>query len=220
MSDRRGQRGLFSGAAGWAVVLSASGALAQAVPAPNPSQVAPTREQMNPGAQVQAAARKRPSDLFSAPPTEPCALPGDSSLSFTLTGVDVNGTKVLSSESLHDVASDMIGRQITPADLCHIRDRIAARLFQKSILARVVIPKQQINGGRVAFTVIEAQIVSVRYHGDIGPVQGKVEAYLNHLRGLAKSALPSRAARTAESTTPSTRTACYTGPGSKAGKRT
>ena len=182
MRDRRGRWGLTSGLAGCGVILSAGFAVAQSAPA---SQSTPTREQLNPAGQTEAAVRRRPSDLFSAPPVEACALPSDPSLSFTLTGVDVNGTKALSSEALHDVASDMIGRQITPADLCHIRDRIAARLFQKSVLARVVIPKQQINGGRVAFTVIEAQIVSVRYHGDIGPVQGKVETYLNHLRGLA-----------------------------------
>ncbi len=188
MSDRRGRRGVFLGAAGLASVASASVAIAQAVPLPiqpNPSQTVPTREQLNPGAQALTAARKRPTDLFSAPAAEACTLPADSSLAFTLTGIDVNGTKALSTAALHDVASDMIGRSITPSDLCQIRDRIAARLFQKSILARVLIPKQQIAGGRVSFTVIEAQIVSVRYHGDIGPVQGRVEAYLNHLRGLA-----------------------------------
>ena len=184
MRDRRGRWGLTSGLAGCAVVLSAGFAAAQSAPS-SASQSTPTREQLNPAGQTEAAVRRRPSDLFSAPPVETCALPSDPSLGFTLTGIDVNGTKALSSEALHDVASDMIGRQITPSDLCHIRDRIAQRLFQKSILARVVIPKQQINGGRVTFTVIEAQIVSVRYHGDIGPVQGKVEAYLNHLRGLA-----------------------------------
>ena len=181
MISRRGRSGFASGLAGFTVILSAGSVFAQAAP----PQTAPTREQLNPGARAETAARRRPSDLFTAPTSEPCTLPADSSLAFTLTGVDVNGTKALSSEAIHDVAGDMIGRQITPADLCHIRDRIAGRLFQKSILARVLIPKQQIAGGRVAFTVIEAQIVSVRYHGDIGPVQGRVESYLNHLRGLA-----------------------------------
>lgn len=147
-------------------------------------QTTPTREQLNPGQRVEAA-RRRPSDLFSAPSAEPCSLPSDPALGFTLTGVDVNGTKALSPQQVQEVAADMVGRTITPADLCRIRDRIAERLFSKSILARVLIPKQQITGGRVAFTVVEAQIVSVRFHGDVGPVQGKVEAYLNHLRGLA-----------------------------------
>ena len=187
MNSRRSRWGFASGLAGLTVVLGAGSAVAQAAPAaaPTPPQAVPTREQLNPGGRAETAAHRRPSDLFTAPTSEPCTLPADASLAFTLTGVDVNGTKALSSDTIHDVASDMIGRQITPADLCHIRDRIAGALFQKSILARVLIPKQQITGGRVAFTVIEAQIVSVRYHGNIGPVQGRVEAYLNHLRGLA-----------------------------------
>ena len=58
-------------------------------------------------------------------------------------------------------------------------------MFHQGILARVVIPEQSLGSGRVQLRVIEAKIVSVRFHGDIGPIQGKVEAYLNHLRGLA-----------------------------------
>lgn len=187
MNDRRGRWGLVAGFAGLATVLSAADAVAQAATPPVPSvaqQGQPTREELNPGLRAEAAVRRRPTDLFTAPTSETCTLPADPALAFTLTGVDVNGTKALSSDALHNVASDMIGRQITPADLCQIRERIAGRLFQKSILARVLIPKQQIAGGRVAFTVVEAQIVSVRYHGNIGPVQGRVESYLNHLRGL------------------------------------
>ena len=186
MNKRRNRWGIASGLAGLAVAFGAGSAFAQAAPAAAPPpQTAPTREQLNPAGRTEAAAHRRPSDLFTAPTSEPCTLPADPALAFTLTGVDVNGTKALSSDAIQDAAADMIGRRITPADLCHIRDRIAGALFQKSILARVLIPKQQIVGGRVAFTVIEAQIVSVRYHGDIGPVQGRVESYLNHLRGLA-----------------------------------
>ena len=188
MNSRCNRWGFASGLAGLALVFSGGSVFAQAAPTvatATPPQAAPTREQLNPAARAETAARRRPSDLFTAPNSEPCALPADPALAFTLTGVEVNGTKALSSDALHDVAADMIGQQITPADLCHLRDRIAGALFQKSILARVLIPKQQITAGRVTFTVVEAQIVSVRYHGNIGPVQGKVEAYLNHLRGLA-----------------------------------
>ena len=161
--------------------------MAQAVSAPtssSPPQATPTREQLHPGAQVEAT-RRRPSDLFSAPTAEPCSLPEDPTLGFILNSIEIRGTKALSDEAIHAIASDMIGHTITPHDLCHIRDRIAGRLFQKSILARVLIPQQQIAEGHVRFTVVEAQIVSVRFHGDIGPVQDRVEAYLNHLRGLA-----------------------------------
>jgi hemolysin activation/secretion protein len=167
----------------WSVI--SPSAMAQSAPT-GPSQAAqatPTREQLNPAGQV--AVRRRPADLFSAPAPEPCNLPSDPALAFTLTGVEVQGAKALSQNEVTASAADLIGKRITPADLCSVRDRIAARLFRKSILSRVLIPQQQIEGGHVVFTVVEAQIIQVRYHGDIGPVQAKVEAYLNHLRGLA-----------------------------------
>ena len=83
----------------------------------------------------------------------------------------------------------MIGKDVPVSAICEIRDRLAGMLFRRGVFARVEIPAQNITlaEGSVSLEVIEARIVSVRYHtqGDIGPVQSKVEAYLDRLRGMA-----------------------------------
>jgi hemolysin activation/secretion protein len=141
-----------------------------------------TREQLNPAARARAP---RPRDVFEGPAYEPCELPDDSKFAFVLKGVNVSGSKALDEPQVRRLYADLLGREITPRTVCEIRDRATLSLFRRGILARVVIPEQRIAGGEVALTVIEAQIVRVRYKGDIGPAQARVEGYLNKLNGLA-----------------------------------
>jgi hemolysin activation/secretion protein len=170
--------------------MAAAGALAcllclarEASAAPLPqARPATSREELNPGARVRAP---KPRDVFEGPAYEACELPDDKRLAFTLRQVVVEGAKELSDREIQHAYQDQTGREITPQDLCGIRDRITLSLFRRGILARVVIPEQRISAGVVRLTVIEAQIVRVRYKGDIGPAQAKVEAYLNKLNGLA-----------------------------------
>jgi hemolysin activation/secretion protein len=182
MDYRNRGRGVSAGLAGIGIsLLAATAALADVKAPPDLT----SRQELNPGARTQAAVHHRTTDLFSAPAPEACSLPADPALKFTLTSVEASGAKRLSPEDLAGAYADFKGREITPADLCAIRDRVAARLFRRGILARVLIPQQQITGGVVKLKVIEAEIVTVRYQGDIGPAQAKVEALLNHLRGLS-----------------------------------
>ncbi len=181
------RRGMPAGLAGLgltfltATALLPSRALADASTAAPVPQV--SRQELNPAGQLPPSHR-RSGDLFSAPAEEACPF-DDPSLKFTLTRVEVTGGKRLSPGDIKDAYADLEGRQVSPLDICRIRNRIAARLFHRGVLARVLIPEQHINAGVVTLKVIEAQIVTVRYQGDIGPVQAKVEAVLNHLKGLA-----------------------------------
>jgi hemolysin activation/secretion protein len=153
---------------------------------PPPSAVAPlSSEQLNPAAQATPARRRRFGDMFSAPALEDCALPVNPALRFTLRGVRVEGAAGLTPEAMGEVWSRFKDRAIVPADLCKIRDVLAQRLFRQGIFAQVVIPEQHVGqDGVVTLKVVEARIKTVRFHGEIGPVQAKVEAILNHLRGL------------------------------------
>jgi hemolysin activation/secretion protein len=142
-----------------------------------------SREQVNPAAQSQQR-RQRPTDVFSGPQPEVCQLSDDPGLGFVFrSGAIEDPSKVLSERDKQTAWGEALGRKITPFELCEIRDRLAQRIFRKGVLARVIIPPQTISGGMVKFHVIAAKIVSVRFDGDdVGPSQGKVEAYLNHLR--------------------------------------
>ncbi len=164
--------------------MAAGAATAQAAPpSPLPAATPLSREQVNPAAQTPLR-RQRPTDVFSGPPREICQLSDDASLGFVFqSGAIEDPSRVLTDHDRQSAWGDSLGRRITPHELCDIRDRLAQRIFQRGILARVIIPPQTIAGGVVKFRVIAAKIVSVRFDGDdVGPSQAKVEAYLNHLR--------------------------------------
>jgi len=186
MNIRRAWRAGLASLTGVGVVVAAGGALAQAAPPPVPAPQAAgqSKEQVNPAQQVEPARRQRPNDVFSGPAREVCQLSDDPALAFDFhQGVIEDPARILSEHDRQTAWGGALGHRITPRELCDIRDRLAERIFQRGVLARVIIPPQTIAGGVVKFRVIAAKIISVRFDGDdIGPAQAKAEAYLNHLR--------------------------------------
>jgi hemolysin activation/secretion protein len=174
----------------FSAVVGAAGALAQALPA-HPALL--SKEQANPGQQVEPARRQRPNDVFSGPAREVCQLSDDPALAFDFRqGVIEDPARILSEHDKRTAWGGALGHGITPHELCDIRDRLADQIFRRGVLARVIIPPQTIAGGVVKFRVIAAKIISVRFDGDdIGPAQAKAEAYLNHLRRQNKFDLDS-----------------------------
>jgi hemolysin activation/secretion protein len=192
MGFRGGWRAGFAGVTGIAAVLFGGGAFGQIAPLPrHPAQL--SKEQANPGQQVEPKRRQRPQDVFSGPAREVCQLSDDPSLAFDFRqGIIDDPAKILSEHDKQTAWSGALGHKITPHELCDIRDWLAQRIFQRGVLARVIIPPQTISGGVVTFRVIAAKIISVRFDGDdIGPAQAKAEAYLNHLRHQDKFDLDS-----------------------------
>lgn len=157
--------------------LAASPARAQAPPG-----ATPTPQQLNPAEQVETRVRPRANDIFVAPEPGPCPLRG-SDLTFELKGVEFAGATG-SEEDLVRSYKGLVGQTIPVSAICDIRDRAAAILFAKGVLARVEIPEQKIAEGQLRLEVIQARIANIRFHGDAGPAQGKIEDYLEKLRGM------------------------------------
>jgi hemolysin activation/secretion protein len=166
----------------WVAPFTAS---AQTTPPPASPPPVPSREEIDPSQRLQQSERqrRREADLFARPDAGPCPL-RSSALTFTLQSVTFNGVTAATPEELARTYAGEIGRTVPVASICDIRDRAAELLFSKGVLARVEIPEQRIEEGRLALEVIEARVVSVRVRGDAGPAQAKVEAYLERLRGL------------------------------------
>ena len=160
-------------------VLPGAGAWAQQV---RGQGAVPTPQQLNPSQQLPSQPRAR-SDIFLAPEPGPCPL-RDSKLTFELKGVSFTGAAGVAAKSLDQAFKGRVGQTIPVAEICDIRDRAAAILFSKGILARVEIPAQRIAEGQLQLDVIEAHIAGVNFHGDAGAAEAKVEAYLERLRGL------------------------------------
>lgn len=159
---------------------AATGAWAQS---PASQNTVPTRQQLNPAELVARDVPPHNNDVFMAPDAGPCPL-RDSPLTFTLKGVAFEGVSGDSVRLLDRSYKHLIGQTAPVAEICEIRDRAAAALFSAGILARVEIPEQKISDGQIRLQVIEAHITSIRFHGDAGPAQAKVEAYLEKLRGM------------------------------------
>lgn len=179
MQGRRAIRGAILAGACVAAALASSPAAAQIA--------LPSRQELDPArAEPIPAAPRR--NLFKGVEAGPCAF-RDSPLKVTLSAVEFKGATTgqlaLSDDALASTYAEFIGREMPLSVVCDIRDRAAALYLRQGVLASVVIPEQQITGGRLTLTVVEAKIASVTYHGDVGPAQKQVERFLNHLRGLA-----------------------------------
>ncbi len=171
--------GLLAGA------LSASAAACAWAQVARPEQAAPTPQQLNPSTQLPTETRaRRRADIFQAPEAAPCPLRA-SPLTFTLRSVSFTGAEKLDLRRVSQAYVGEIGRTLPVAEICAIRDRASAILFSRGILARVEIPQQRIAEGALTLEVIQARVVAVRFHGDAGPAQARVESLLEHLRGMA-----------------------------------
>jgi hemolysin activation/secretion protein len=151
---------------------------------PTSQSAVPTPQQLNPADLVAREARARRNDVFTAPEAGPCPL-RDSPLTFTLKAVTFEGATGTRPEMLQQSYGGLIGQTVPVSTICEIRDRATARLFSAGILARVEIPEQTMADGQLRLQVIEAHITNIRFYGNAGPAQAKVEDYIENLRGMA-----------------------------------
>jgi len=177
-----GRHKLVSGLFSCALAGLAGGA-AYAQP-PRVPGLTPTPQELNPNQQLPGAAQaRRPSDIFQRPEPGPCPIK-DSDVPLELKGVTFTGLTGVKEKALEKAYRDKLGKKATVAEICEIRDRVSTMLFDRGIFARVEIPPQTISDGRLTLQVIEARVVNIRFHGDAGPAQSKVEGYIERLRGM------------------------------------
>lgn len=166
----------------WAAMGGSAPAAAQIAPSgPPPSQLNP--EQLNPARQAPTAEAAGRS-VFTPPLAGACPL-ADSPIAFDLTDVAFDGLRSVPSEAIRPLVSKYIGRKVRAADLCALRDAVTVVLFRRGVLARVDLPPQTIEGGRLVLRVTQAFIANVKVEGDAGPARATVEAFVRRLQGKA-----------------------------------
>jgi len=158
-------------------------AAAQTAPAPPPSSVTLSPSQLNPDRQAPPA-QEAGRSVFMPPPAGACPL-ADPSVAFDLTDVAFEGLRSVGPEALKPMATKYLGRKVRAADLCALRDEVAAALFRRGVLARVDLPAQTIEGGRLVLRITQAFIAHVTVEGDVGHARAKVEAFVRRLKGQA-----------------------------------
>jgi len=159
-------------------------AAAQTLPPSLPSQVAPSREQVDPSRRLpeprpQPEAGEVP--LISESPPD-AAPEGAEAFAFTLNGLAVTRATVYDPDDFKPLYEDFLGKEVTLGNLREIADRIEALYRDDGYVAtRAIIPPQAISDGIPTIEVYEGQVVYYEINGEIGPVKKQIAKLLDNL---------------------------------------
>jgi len=87
-------------------------------------------------------------------------------VSFTLSGIEVEGNTVFTQEDLAPLYQPRIGEKVTLGDVHAIANAISAHYRNAGyVLSRAVVPPQRVKGGTVRIQVVEGYIDQVSFEG-------------------------------------------------------
>jgi hemolysin activation/secretion protein len=167
----------------------ASGAVALAACA-SPSVVwaqsavqAPTREAIERATPPQEAVPPSKLTVDGGVERAPCPLaePRFAGMTVDFKGAVFDNLKGLSPEDLRSAYADFVGKKVSLATICEVRDAAATILRRAGYIAAVQVPPQRIADGIVHFDVLMAKLVRVQVRGDAGRSAKLLAAYLDKL---------------------------------------
>lgn len=151
-------------------------ALIQAQQLPRPGEPAP---RVIP---TQPPAATKPGVEVEVAPAAGAAPPGADTILVDFRGLNIEGVTVYEPQQLEDLYRDLIGTQITLAQVFQIADAIQQKYRDDGyVLARVVVPTQSVSDGFFRVRVVEGFISKITVEGDVGRVSKRVEAQLNEI---------------------------------------
>ncbi len=104
---------------------------------------------------------------------------GAEGIRFVLTGIAVEGSTVYAPDDLRPAWAELIGTEISLAELYQVLDRITAIYRDDGyILSRAILPPQTAENGAFRIAVIEGHVGDVVVEGDAGGARSLVERYL------------------------------------------
>ncbi len=110
---------------------------------------------------------------------------GADKVSFTLKIVDIAGVTAFSADELKPLYADMLGKEVTVADLFKVANDIELKYRNAGfVTTRVLVPEQTIDDGKFRIQVIEGFVSDIVYPDDIGPAQAALVMLMDVLRGV------------------------------------
>ncbi len=103
-------------------------------------------------------------------------------LTLTLTGAEFRNLKGISADLLLPAYQGYVGKTISLATVCEIRDSAATLLRKAGYLAAVQVPPQKIEGGKVQFDVLVAKVVDFQVRGNAGKAERLIAGYLSAIK--------------------------------------
>ena len=103
------------------------------------------------------------------------------SIKLIVQGIQIKGATQYSEDTLKEFYIDLIGKEVTLADVYQIENKITHKYRQDGfILSRALIPEQRIQGGVVVIQVIEGYISEIVVEGG-GNVEKRIRQYLHKI---------------------------------------
>src|SRR5258708_21785086 len=155
-----------------AIVLVAAPALAQQA-LPGPAQPGQLQERFRPGpaAPPSGAAPSTPVPVEPAPP-------GAEATRFRLSEIRLTGVTVYSEEALRPLYADLLGTEVSLAQMIDVANRLTARYRQDGyILSQIIVPEQQIENGIVSLVAVEGFVDKVTITGEVKGPKRLVEEF-------------------------------------------
>ncbi len=114
---------------------------------------------------------------------QPEAPPGAALIRFHLVQISFGGATVFPETDLQAFAADLIGREISVADLYELAARITRRYTDRGYaLSIAAVPEQEITDGRVRIAIIEGHVAEIEIAGDPGKARGLLLAHAEKLK--------------------------------------
>jgi hemolysin activation/secretion protein len=105
---------------------------------------------------------------------------------FTLKDIQITGAKALSAAQLRGLYQNLLGKDVTLADILTLADKIEQAYRDAGyILVRAFVPPQRVRDGVFTINVVEGQVAHVTVEGGAPPTQDQVKAYLQKSVGVA-----------------------------------
>jgi hemolysin activation/secretion protein len=109
----------------------------------------------------------RAAPLVISPQEGTKAPEGAEKLKFKLRSLTVKGSSVYSSGDLVQEWSGMLGREVSVDEIFKLADKLSARYRTDGyVLSQVIVPHQEIDGGRVTLQAVEGYLSDVKFEGD------------------------------------------------------
>ncbi|MCB1487210.1 MAG: ShlB/FhaC/HecB family hemolysin secretion/activation protein [Bauldia sp.] len=100
---------------------------------------------------------------------------------FRLTAIDLVGAGAVSEAQLTPLWSDLLGTEVSLADLSRVVEGIGAVYLKNDYYALAVIPPQDFASGRIRIVVYESYVREVVINGDIPGLQRRIHPYVERI---------------------------------------
>lgn len=149
-----------------------------APPLPGPANPGRIDERFTPPAVPKAA----PEIIVPGPKT-PVPPAEAEKIHFTLTSVILDGSTVYKPADVTSLYRDLIGKEISLAQLFALRDAFTAKYRRDGyILSQVTVPPQKISGGVVHLQAVEGYVANVSIQGDTRDSRGLIAAMAERIK--------------------------------------